>query len=97
MTIKYKKNSNYRRTPIENNELGQYVPPVQLDYSKTQQIELTQRYDRRPDILAYDLYGDAQLWWIFVHYNRNVLLDPIHDFTTGTTIFAPTRDNLTGL
>lgn len=97
MTVEYKRNSNYRNTQLENGELGTYVPPFQVDYTRTTQMQLVQKYNRRPDRLAYDLYGDAQLWWIFALYNRNQILDPIHDFTTGLTIFVPNRDYVAGL
>ena len=26
------------------------------------------------------MYGSAQLWWVFAHYNRDKLVDPIMDF-----------------
>lgn len=97
MTVQYKRNSNYRNTEISNGELGAYQPPITVDYSQTTQMEITQKYDRRPDKLAYDLYGDAKMWWIFLLYNRNQILDPIHDFTIGLTIFVPNRDYVAGL
>ena len=25
------------------------------------------QYRHRPDLLAYDLYGNPKLWWVFVH------------------------------
>lgn len=46
-------------------------------------------YDNRPDLLAHDLYGDANLWWVFAARNPNALKDPLFDFTTGTTIYIP--------
>lgn len=97
MTVQYKRNSNYRNTPIERGELGAYVPPFIPDFTRTTQLELTQQYDRRPDRLAFDLYGDAQLWWVFLLFNRNQMVDPIHDFVTGITIFVPNRDYIAGL
>ena len=51
-------------------------------------------YQYRPDMLAYDLYGDAALWWVFVARNPNVLKDPIFDFRPGTTIYIPKKDTL---
>lgn len=43
----------------------------------------------RPDILAYDLYGDAGLWWVFAVRNPNTIEDPIFDFQAGRTIYLP--------
>jgi hypothetical protein len=51
------------------------------------EINLTYRY--RPDLLAYDLYGDATLWWVFYQRNPNTLTKPPLDFDVGTTIYLP--------
>lgn len=52
------------------------------------------QYTHRPDLLAYDVYGNAKLWWVFVQRNMSVLKDPIYDFTSGTVIYLPKRSNL---
>lgn len=51
-------------------------------------------YRHRPDMLAYDLYGDAKLWWVFTSRNPNVLRDPVFDFVPGQTIFIPKKETL---
>ena len=51
-------------------------------------------YKHRPDMLAYDLYGDAKLWWVFTSRNPNVLKDPVFDFVPGQTIFIPKKETL---
>jgi len=52
------------------------------------------QYRHRPDLLAYDLYGNPKLWWVFVQRNMNVIKDPIYDFEEGTTIYLPKKTNL---
>jgi hypothetical protein len=52
------------------------------------------QYKNRPDLLAYDLYGSAKLWWVFVQRNMDVIKDPIYDFVPGTAIFLPKKSNL---
>lgn len=52
------------------------------------------QYKHRPDLLAYDLYGTAKLWWVFVQRNMSILKDPIYDFEPGVTIYLPKRSNL---
>jgi hypothetical protein len=52
------------------------------------------QYKHRPDLLAYDLYGNPKLWWVFVQRNMDVIKDPIYDFETGTTIYIPKKSNL---
>jgi hypothetical protein len=53
------------------------------------QLTIPPQYANRPDLLAYDLYGDAALWWVFIQRNLDVLEDPIFDFTPGTKIYIP--------
>lgn len=52
------------------------------------------QYRHRPDLLAYDVYGNTKLWWVFVQRNMSVLKDPIYDFEPGTRIFLPKKSNL---
>ena len=51
--------------------------------------EITTAYEYRPDLLAYDLYNDSRLWWVFAQRNPNRLKDPLFDFVAGTTIYLP--------
>ncbi|HET8688729.1 MAG TPA: hypothetical protein VFM18_19100 [Methanosarcina sp.] len=51
-------------------------------------------YNFRPDLLAYDLYKNANLWWVFAVRNPDVILDPLLDFTTGKIIYVPTKATL---
>ena len=50
-------------------------------------INLTFQY--RPDLLAFDLYGDAGLWWVFYQRNPNTLTKPPLDFKADTIIYLP--------
>ena len=56
--------------------------------------EITSTYHLRPDMLAYDLYTDPGLWWVFSQRNPNRLQDPMFDFVTGVGIYLPTRTTL---
>lgn len=51
-------------------------------------------YQYRPDLLAYDLYGTATLWWVFYQRNPNTLTAPPFDFTVGKQIYLPKGDVL---
>lgn len=56
---------------------------------------ITAVYEYRPDLLAYDLYGDSRLWWVFAQRNPNRLgEDPYFDFKTGVGIYIPTLTTL---
>lgn len=66
------------------------VPAESDDFKYT----IENHYKHRPDLLAYDLYGNPKLWWVFVQRNMSVLKDPIYDFEPGTTIYLPKKSNL---
>ena len=50
-------------------------------------INLTYQY--RPDMLAYDMYDNAGLWWVFYQRNPNTLTAPPLDFKADTMIYLP--------
>jgi hypothetical protein len=50
---------------------------------------ITSSYQNRPDLLAYDLYQDARLWWVFAARNPGIIKDPIFDMIAGTKIHLP--------
>jgi hypothetical protein len=62
-------------------------PIPKEDDDQTFVINLTYQY--RPDLLAFDLYGTGDLWWVFYQRNPNTLTSPPLDFTVGTQIFLP--------
>ena len=58
-------------------------------------FEIEPKYNLRPDLLAYDLYGSEKLWWVFAARNPSALKDPLFHFVTGNKIFVPKRETLT--
>ena len=88
--ISYPQTSPYYLTKTVNNEyldimVDTPVPKLATDTYWT----ITQTYNLRPDLLAYDLYNDSRLWWVFAQRNPNKLKDPLFDFATGTSIYLP--------
>lgn len=51
--------------------------------------EIQSQYVYRPDLLAYDLYQNSKLWWVFSMRNQDTLKDPVFDFLPGTKIYLP--------
>jgi hypothetical protein len=51
-------------------------------------------YHLRPDLLAFDLYGTENLWWVFAARNPSSLKDPLFHFVAGNKIFLPTKETL---
>jgi hypothetical protein len=89
--------SNLRSTPTISGVLGEYVPPISINFKQSVKFLLLQHHNKRPDILAYELYGDASYWWVFVLFNRNKIQDPINDFLYGLTINVPTTQYIAGI
>ena len=91
---KYTNTSPWSKTAITNNYLDILtIRPVSADpddYLYT----IESQYTYRPDLLAYDLYGMPQLWWVFIQRNLDVLQDPIFDFLPGTSIYIPKGSSL---
>ena len=52
-------------------------------------FEITQTYQYRPDLLAFDLYQQPTLWWVFYQRNPNTLTAPPWDFEAGQQIYLP--------
>ena len=56
--------------------------------------EILPSYTYRPDLLAFDLYGRKELWWVFAQRNVDIIKDPIFDFVAGTKIYLPQGSKL---
>jgi hypothetical protein len=90
----YKKTSPWATTSQNKSYLELLeIRPVPAE-SDDFQYTIENQYKHRPDLLAYDLYGSAKLWWVFVQRNMSVLRDPIYAFEPGVTIYLPKRSNL---
>ena len=91
----YSASSPYFNTGVVNNQfldvmINRQVPMQPSDIY----WEITQVYEYRPDLLAYDLYSNSRLWWVFASRNPNRLKDPYFDFVTGVGIYLPKLDLL---
>lgn len=91
---RYTASSAWANTP--QNSLFLELLAIRAVPSETDDFRYTieNQYRHRPDLLAYDLYGDPKLWWVFVQRNMDVIKDPIYDFEPGTKIFIPKKSNL---
>ena len=90
----YSKNSPYAITRQNNFYLDLLeIRPVPAESDDFRYV-IENQYRHRPDLLAYDTYGSAKLWWVFIQRNMSVLKDPIYDFEPGTVIYLPNKTNL---
>lgn len=93
----YKKTSVYRRTPLNKKYLDIYEPPISSDTSNMKKYKITPKYHLRPDLMAYELYGNSEYWWIFAVLNRGIIKDPLFDFVEGLEIYMPENLSQIGL
>jgi len=85
----YNSASPYAHTDVVNGYLDVLNFTDIPSYPDDVQYTLTAKYLHRPDLLAYDVYGNTQLWWVFAARNKDVITDSIFDFVPGQTIFLP--------
>jgi len=90
----YSKSSPYYATSNLNGHLDilnlRDIPPAADDVLYT----VPQTYSLRPDLLAYDIYKDEKLWWVFAVRNKDVIQDSIYDMVAGQIIYLPSIANL---
>lgn len=94
MADMYSKNSPYYRTNIVGSYLDIANIPQIPAVINDKVFEVTAQYQYRPDLLAYDLYGDAGLWWVFAIRNKDTIKDPIYDLVAGISIYLPQPSTL---
>lgn len=95
MTTEYAKASPYYNTGLFGNKFLDLLVYTPLDMQPDDvSFTINNIYQFRPDLLAFDLYGDSALWWVFRARNPNVLDDPIFDFEAGVTIMIPKKETL---
>ncbi len=55
-------------------------------------LVLTPRYHRRPDLLAFDMYGKSTLMWLVLQYN--LIVDINTEFVIGATVTLPSKSRV---
>jgi hypothetical protein len=95
MPVTYRRSSPYFNTSVKNDKYLDILNYRKIPANRGDiEYEITDTYKHRPDLLAFDLYQDVNLWWVFVVRNPNTLRDPVFDFTTGTVIYIPTKETV---
>jgi hypothetical protein len=84
----YEPESPFGVTSIISRFMVYYIHRTIEPHSLDTVIRLNdERYVHRPDILANDLYGDPDLFWVIA--SRNGLQDPVFDFKMGELYTIP--------
>ena len=91
---KYSATSPYFSTPQNEINLETLVPRPITAEDDDQSYTIERTYAYRPDLLAFDLYGNQNLWWVFASRNPNTIKDPIWDFREGLRFYIPKKSNV---
>lgn len=93
-------NNQYADTPITDFYLDLARLPTAaeiLDGKTTETIIVGPKYQYRPDLLSYSLYGNSSYWWVITLLNRNQLQDPIRDLKTGMELRVLSKADIAGV
>lgn len=93
--INYPASSMWAKTSARDFYLDILAKPNIRAHSEDVVTTLAPPYEYRPDLLANDLYGDSNLWWVFALRNPNTFVDPLWDFTLGKQFYVPSKRYLT--
>jgi hypothetical protein len=87
--VEYNKTSPYYSTNLSKGYLDLLTYRTIPSQSDDILFEVTSAYEHRPDLLAYDLYEDVNLWWVFAVRNKSIIKDPVFDMIPGQKIYLP--------
>ena len=93
----YRSDSFYASTKNIDFYLDMWNPSLNITTTGDTQIEIETKYNLRPDLMAYDMYGSPNYWWVFALKNKDKLIDPVEDFKAGMTITVPPKNGLKSL
>ena len=96
-TVQYAKTSPYAKTRFNDTYLDVATLPNIPKKADDVAFTINKTYQYRPDLLAYDLYGDPSLWWVFAMRNPNAIQDPIFSMKVGEQIYLPKKETLQGV
>jgi hypothetical protein len=94
MAARYTDTSPWANTPITRDYLDIFTIRSVSIASDDFLYTIQPQYNLRPDLLAFDLYGNPALWWVFTQRNMDIIQDPIFDFVAGKQIYIPKNSSL---
>lgn len=93
-------NNQYKNTPITDFYLDLAVLPTAAELvngKTTETIVVDPKFQYRPDLLSYSLYGNSNYWWTIALINRNQIKDPIRDLKAGMVIRVLSKTDIVGV
>lgn len=90
LSKKYTRMLNGGETEIKGNKLGWWErKPFEKNISTDYIVTIPEIYDKRPDLMAYQVYGKPELFWLVLQYND--IVDIEEEFVSGKEIILPSR------
>jgi hypothetical protein len=92
--------NQYSDTPIQDFYLDLAQLPTAAEVANGRTIEtivVGPKYQHRPDLLSFSLYGNSSYWWVIALLNRNQLQDPIRDLKTGMVLNVLNKADIVGV
>ena len=93
----YGGDSFYANTKTVDFYLGVWNDDINLSTIGDTTVEIHSKYNLRPDLMAFDMYGSPNYWWVFALKNKDKLIDPVEDFKTGLKITIPSKNGIRSL
>tara|TARA_B100000886_G_C20164996_1_gene383657 strand:+ start:244 stop:528 length:285 start_codon:yes stop_codon:yes gene_type:complete len=90
----YNKQSPYSKTSTAGDYLDVMTHRSIVHDRDDETYIIEAKYNMRPDLLSYHIYGSSKYWWLFAVRNKNIIIDPIQDFKAGVTIRIPKLENV---
>ena len=97
MAQNHKESSQEFDTPLVDNSYLDIarIRPLLPDVTD-QDYTVPPKFANRPDLLAFELYDNPNLWWVFQLLNMDKLVDPQNDLVEGLVIRIATADRVFG-
>ncbi len=93
----FRTNSRYTNGIITTNRTNKPFlvlrKSVKLEEDSTDTVILvTQEYEKRPDLLSYNIYGVPELWWVIYEFNN--IRDPFFELKSGQILRIPALERV---
>ena len=92
--------NQYAATPVTDFYLDLAKLPTATELLKNKTAEIIvvdSKFEHRPDLLSYELYGNSSYWWVIVLLNRTQLEDPIRDLKAGMMLRVLPKTAINGV
>jgi hypothetical protein len=92
--------NQYSATPMTDFYLDIAKLPTAEELIKnktTEIIVVDPKFEHRPDLLSYDLYGNSSYWWVIALLNRTQLEDPLRDLKAGMMLRVLPKSAINGV